>query len=280
MAHAEDVHSAPLYRYTGFKLFGLNFRTTMPTDNNSLPLLLDLRLRVRDSEEEEGQKDVRIDLRIHCSEIDGPDDAVVSVQLKKAALELELIGLDAVPNGRFGEPLRQNELVEKQTTTIRTNLEGKAAVHAGVDIAKLTPATLKLSADAVAEAKASSVYTSKQEVTEYRVKARGGDTWEVREPLTKNAPRQAPLDGTYLSDDVLCKVSRQKGANMMSVGVTAYARQRDMTLELTKGTFWQTYVNAGQEKLFKILVAKSLGLSGNKYAGIVKLSRSELEIED
>jgi hypothetical protein len=253
----------------------------MPTDNNCLPQLLDLRLRVVKCTKEEGQKDVRVDLRIGRSEIDGPEGAVISVQLKKATMDLELAGLDAVPKTRLGEPVRDIEIVEKQTTNVKTNVEGKVAMHAGVDIAKLNPASLRLSADATAEAKATSVHTTKQEITEYRVKARGGDTWEISEPRTKTSGMQEkPLDGTYLLDQVLCKVAPQNGANINSVGVTAYAKQRDITLELTKGNLWQTFVNTSQEKLFKILVAKSLGVAGNPYAGIVKLSRSETEIED
>jgi hypothetical protein len=67
---------------------------------------------------------------------------------------------------------------------------------------------------------------------------------------------------------------------MMSVSVTAYAKQRDLKLELLKGDLWQTFMSPGQQKLFKILVAKSLGQVGSEYAGIVKLSHSETEIED
>jgi hypothetical protein len=253
----------------------------MPIDDNPLPHLLELKLRVQTCEEEEGQKDVRTDLRIYCSEIDGPDGSVISVRLKKASLDLNLAGLEAVPNTRLGEPVRDIKLVEKQTNTVRTTLDGKVGVRAGLDITKLNPASLKLSADASAEAKATSLHTSKQEIAEYRVKARGGDSWEVAEPPTKTpGMEQAPLDGTYLLDRVLCRVAPQKGANMMSVSVTAYAKQRDLKLELLKGDLWHTFMSAGQEKLFKILVAKSLGQVGSKYAGIVKLSHSEVEIED
>ncbi|MBR0895782.1 hypothetical protein JQ616_12535 [Bradyrhizobium tropiciagri] len=253
----------------------------MPTDNNALPQLLELKLRVKACEEEEGQKEVRADLRIYCSEIDGPDDCVISVRLNRATLDLNLIGLDTVANSRLGEPVRNQKLVAKQTNTIRTTVDGKVAAHAGVDLAKLNPASLKLSADASAEAKVTSLQTSKQEIAEYTVKARGGDTWEVREPPTKGQGSEHPsLDGTYLLDDTLCRASPQRGANMMSVGLLAYAKQRDLKLELIKGHLWHTFMSAGQEKLFKILVAKSLGQMGSKYAGIVKLSHSEIDVED
>jgi hypothetical protein len=194
---------------------------------------------------------------------------------------MELSGLETLPKTRFGEPVRENKIVEKQSTNVTTTVDGKVGVHAGVDIAKLNPATLKLSTDATAQAKATSIRTSKQDNAEYLVKARGGDTWEVSEPKPKTAGvQQKPLDGTYLLDEVLCKVGPQKGANMMSVGMTAVARQRDMTLQLTTGNLWQTYVNTSQEKLFKILVAKSLGSAGDTYAGLIKLSKSEIDVED
>jgi hypothetical protein len=203
------------------------------------------------------------------------------VQLKRAMLEMELSGLETVPQSRFGEPVRENKVVEKLATNVKTDLEGKVAISAGLDISKLNPTTLKLTANGLAAAKATSVYTSKQEHTDYRVQARGGDTWEVCEPKTKaSGLQEQPLDGTYLSDEVLCKVAAQRGANMMTVSISAFARQRDMTLEITNGSLWQTYVNTSQEKLFKILVAKSLGQAGGPYAGLVKLSRSETDIEN
>jgi hypothetical protein len=253
----------------------------MPTDDNSLPRLLDLRVRVRECPKNEEHKDVRVDLRVDRAEIDGPDGAVISVQLQRATLSMDLSGLDAVPQTRFGEPVLENKVVEKQTTKVTTNLDGKVGLHAGADITKVVPVNLRLTADASAEAKAASVYTAKQEIAEFRVKARGGDIWEVSEPRTKTSGMEKrTLDGTYLSDEVLCKVSTQRGANMLSVGMTAFAKQKEMTLELKKGKLLHTFLTVGQEKLFKILVAKSLGLEGNPYAGIVRLSRSEFDIED
>jgi hypothetical protein len=253
----------------------------VPNDENSLPQLLDLRVRIANCTKVEGRKDVLVDLRIHRTEIDGPEEAVISVQLKRATLELDLAGLEAVPKTRLGEPVRENRIVEKQTTKVTTTLDAKVGVHAGLDITMLNLPSLKLSADATAEAKATSVHTAKQDIAEYRVKARPGDTWEVTEPRTKTSgTQQQPLDGTYLLDEVLCKVAPQKGANMMSVGVTAVAKQRDMMLELTKGNLWQTYVNTSHEKLFKILLAKSLCPAGNTYSGLIKLSRSETDIEN
>jgi hypothetical protein len=66
----------------------------------------------------------------------------------------------------------------------------------------------------------------------------------------------------------------------MSVGLSAYARQRDVAVALTKGSLRHNFINTNQEKLFAILIARSLGLVGSKYAGIVKFSKSEVELED
>lgn len=98
----------------------------MPADNNSIPHLLALTLRVQACEEER-QKDVRVDLRINCSEIEGPEDCVVSVRLRKVTLRLNLAGLDAVPNTLLGEPVREIKVVGKQTNTTRTTLDAKPA---------------------------------------------------------------------------------------------------------------------------------------------------------
>lgn len=253
----------------------------MGIDNNSLPELLDLRLRVQDCSKSEGRKDVRVDLRVNCVELDGPEGYVISVQLHKATLDLQLAGFDAVPNTRLGEPMRELEVKEKQTTKLTTSMEGRATAAAGVDVTKVVPATLKLSADATVQAKLASTYTAKEDITAYRVKARGGDTWEVSEPRLKTGKSElVPLDGTYLLDGVLCKLAPQRGANMKNVGVTAYVKQRDMKLGVSKGTVWQTYVSVSQEKLFNIFVAKSLGQMRAKYSGVVKLSHSETDVED
>lgn len=252
----------------------------MGTDNNSLPELLDLRLRIQECEKSESHKELRVDLRIYRADIEGPDECIISVALRKATLDLQLSGLEAVPNTRLGEPVRELQVTEKQTTKITTGMEGKATARAGVDVTKVVPATLSLSADATVKATASSTYTSKQDITAYRVKARGGDTWEVSEPQLKTNEKEAALlDGTYLSDAVLCNAKPTRGANLKSVGLTAYAKQRDLKLDISKATVWQA-VSLNQEKLFSIFVAKSLGQTGPKYSGLVKLSHSEIEVED
>ena len=252
----------------------------MSVDNNSLPHLLDLRLRLRSCGG--GESDVLVDLRIHRAEIDCPDNSLIAVEIKRATLDLELAGLDAVPRTRIGEPIRELQVIQKQATNIKAVASGKATASAGVDVTKVIPAHLKLSADATVEAKITSTTTSKQETAEYRVKARGGDTWEVSEPKMKTTAghSEAVLDGTYLDDETLCKVQTQSGANRTSVALTAYVRQRDVALTTAKGAFLHKFVNPSQEKLFNIFVVKSLGITGGKYAGIVKLSCSEIDIEN
>ena len=253
----------------------------MPPDNdNPLPRLLDLRLRVRDCEEVEGRKDLRVDLRIHRAEIDASEGTVISVELRKVTLGLGLDGFETLPTSHLGEPVKELEIVGKQVATVKTNIEGKATARAGLDLTQMNPVNLKLTAEAVIGAKATTTYTTKEDITAHLVKARGGDTWEVSEPRKQPGSAPPPLDGSYLVDRVLCKVTPQRGANMKRVVLEAYAKQRDMKLQIESGPLLQTFITVGQEKLFKILVARSLGLVGNKYAGVVKLSRSELEVED
>jgi hypothetical protein len=252
----------------------------MGTDNNSLPELLDLRLRVQDCSKPEGHKEIRVDLRVNRADFDGPDDSIISVAVQKTTLELQLSGLEAIPNTRLGEPVRELQVTEKQTTKVTTGMEGTATARAGIDVTKVVPATLSLSADAKVQAKVSSTFTSKQAITAFRVKARGGDTWEVSEPQLKTGEKEAPLlDGTYLSDAVLCNAKPARGANIKSVGLTAYAKQRDLKLDISRASVWQV-LGLNQEKLFSIFVAKSLGQVGSKYSGVVKLSHSEIEVED
>jgi hypothetical protein len=210
---------------------------------------------------------------------------MISVKLRKATLDLELTGLEPLSRTRLGEPLRELAVTEKQATNAKTVASGKVAAHAGISLTELVPANLRLSADAAIEAKVTVTTTSKADVSEYRVKARPGDTWEVSEPLLKTASgrvrdTQPVLDGTYLEDQTLCQVKQLPGANMLSVGLSASAKQRDIALDLTTQSFRHNFVNTSQKKLFNILIARSLGFVGPKYAGIVKLSSSEIEIED
>ncbi len=251
----------------------------MATDDNALPHLIDLRLRVKNADDSEC-KDVVADLRIHRTEIDCPDGALISIKLRKATLELDLTGLEPLPKTRLGEPVRELQIVEKQSTTVKTIAAGKVAAHAGLSLNQLVPANLSLAADATVETKATVTHASKADVAEFRVKARGGDTWEISEPLKHGAQGAPVLDGTYLEDSTLCKVQPQRGANNMGVGLSAYARQRDIVLSLAKSSLRHNFVNTNQEKLFAILIARSMGIVGSKYAGIVKFSKSELDLED
>jgi hypothetical protein len=82
------------------------------TDDNALPHLIDLRLRVKSSEASDS-KDIVVDLRVHRTEIDCPDGAVISIKLRKATLDLELTGLEPLPKTRLGEPVRELKVVEK-----------------------------------------------------------------------------------------------------------------------------------------------------------------------
>ena len=253
----------------------------MPVDDNSMPYLLDLRLRLETHGG--GERDVCVELRASPEEIDGPDGFILTIELKKVMLGLDLAGVEIVPQTRLGEPIREIQEVQKRTTSLKTAAAGHAKASAGLDLTSVVPAKLKLEADMSVEAKFASSTSSKQEISEYRIKARGGDTWEVAEISSKvpGAAFSVPsLDGTYLNGEMLCSVQEQSRANRVAVTLTAFVKQRDVKLTTRKGKLLQNFMSPNQEKLFNIFVKRSLGMSGGKYAGIVKLSRSEIEIEN
>ena len=249
-------------------------------DSNSMPQVVEVKLRLRPCTIISEAKDVVADLRVNRGEIDCPEGNLITVELKRVFLGLELTGLDTVPKTRLGEPIKEIKIVEKQSTTVKQTAEGKLTGQVGIDIKHLVEANFKLNAGGSVEAKATTTNTAKVDITQYRVKARGDDTWEVSEPEQKANRGSSVLDGTYLADDCLCKILPQSGSNMRGVELSAYAKQRDLSLKLSKNSLKQRFLNYNQERLFGILVAQSFGLVGPKYAGIVRLSMSEVILED
>jgi hypothetical protein len=119
-----------------------------------------------------------------------------------------------------------------------------------------------------------SVSTTKEE-RHILVMAKGNDTWDVCEPPWAENKR---LNSKYLNDDPLCLVTRQDRANLHTVDLVAYARQRDLCFDPTHNKLFGGLLTP-KDKLLGIVLAKAISYD-QPYKGIVSLSHVVIDVED
>lgn len=240
------------------------------SDKNAIPDLVELMVRVVHSVTDEGQKEIRSELRVQPAMLDGSNKLRFSVGLKRLMLSLDLSGLQPVPGSRHGEPIKDNQETREHTVSTEISVERRRAGGLGLKLALNSELSAKKD-DSQAVAEKGTVSTTEKQ-THYRVRARGNLTWEVSEP-----PWEMPiLDGTYLNDAVLCRVSNQDRANTKQVDLTAYAKQKDLLFTPEKaGVFRGT----NERKLLQVLLSKALAGS-ESFNGLVAFSRSEIDVEE
>jgi hypothetical protein len=136
-------------------------------------------------------------------------------------------------------------------------------------------AKLLLGGGRTTNAKTTVSTTSVESAPHIRVKARGNLKWEVTD-----SPSLGELDATYLDNAVLCKAIPNSGANAKDAQLTAYVKQKDTLLHLTKGGSPFAFPSHNHAKMLKILIAKALAASGTQYDGIITFSSAGVEIED
>jgi hypothetical protein len=248
----------------------------MGNDNNSLPDLLELLLKVVPSKGNDNDLAVSPELRITKGVVEGEKDICFEVALRRVTLSLNLDGLDPISGTRFGEPVKDNEAEGKRKTSHEVIKQGEA--HGKIGIA-LEPSKISGSLSAGAEAKATAKTvqstTSIEKLSHLKVKARPNLKWEITESTQLDE-----LDGTYLEGDPLCQVRAKTGANIRSIQLEANVMQRDVILRAHKGNCLISFRTATHEKMMKVLVAKALSRTDSKFNGMIQFSRSETEIED
>lgn len=245
----------------------------MSNDNNAVPDLLELLLRVVNSGTKAKIANLHVDMRIARVELECPDGLCFAVGLKRVWLSLDVTGLAPLPGSRYGEPTRPNETSLKQKFVSESTVESQTG-SAGELRLNASPGA-NINAKFGAKEKTKNSVTSTALSTHTKVKARANLKWEITE-----SPDLDHLDGTYLNDDVLCRASVLAGANSKSVQLDAYAPQKDVTLELKSHKNVFSWPSKNHEKMLKVLIAKAIAGSAVPYSGIVTLSRSGVEIED
>jgi hypothetical protein len=245
-------------------------------DRNSIPELVELTMVVSKAENTPDESNVHVDLRVSPTQLEGPDDLSISVSVKRVTLSLDLAGLHIAPHSRFGELLKPNIDVQEKTLKTEASIEGEIKGDAGFKVSATALPEINLSAGGKRTAKTTNSVSSTEKQTHVRVRARGNQTWDVTEPPWEDVKH---LDATYLNNDVLCKVRSQKGANVRSVQLTAFAKQKELVLSAKSKSVFQ-FRSTNHERLLKVLIGKALSSSSGEYNGIVTFSSSETDLED
>jgi hypothetical protein len=223
------------------------------------------------------ERNVHVDLRVQPAQIDGPDDLVFSVSVKRLSLNLNLGGLQIAPHSRFGELLKPNVDAHERTLKTETSIESELKGDAGLKVSATSLPEVSIGGGKKRISKAINSVSSIEKQNHVRVRARGNQTWEVTEPPWEEVKH---LDATYLNHDVLCKVRPQKGANARSVQLTAFAKQKELVLATAKSKLIFRLRSTNHERLLKVLIGKALSSSSGEYSGIVTFSNSEADLED
>lgn len=259
----------------------LDSASPMGNDTNSLPDLLELLLRVVPTKGKGKGKALNIspELRITKGIVDGEEDLCFEVAIKRVWLDLNLDGLDPISGTRFGEPVKDNGAEVKHKISHEVVKQGEAHADIGPSVAPSNVSgSLSGGARVKAAAKTVKSTTSTENILHLKVKARSNLRWEITE-----SPQLEELDGTYLvgmRGEPLCKVSSKTGANFRSVQLDAIVKQRDVIFRPQKKKRLISFLNPTQEKMMQILIAKALSGTKSKFNGLIKFSRSELEIEE
>jgi hypothetical protein len=246
-------------------------------DRNSIPGLVDMSLRASETQEGSGEIDLKAELQVNPVELDTHEGTTFTVAIKRLMLSLDLGGLDVVRGSRHGELVKDHVVTRERSLSAETVVSGKLSGDAGLKIGADLKPEINFSAGASRTATSTTSVKFSETDQHIIVRARGGMTWEVAEPQWLDAKH---LEATYLQNDTLCKVIAQPGANAQTAQLTAYAKQKDLTLKATKKAKLLRFKSANHEKLLKVLIAKALSSSGSQFNGIVTFSVSETVVED
>ncbi|MBZ9940155.1 hypothetical protein LB533_03450 [Mesorhizobium sp. BR1-1-13] len=251
---------------------------------NPLSQLVELKTHLLDDAEGQSQSLV-VELRANPQEVEDKI-GTISVEIREATLALDISGMEIVPKTRIGQSetavpaLRE---VHRETTiaTVRASSEGgKAGVSVGIT-ASGPEAGVQLGVAASDSSSASITRRDTEMIKDvfHPVRAQSGDRWKV------SMENGGALDATFLDGDVLCKLSRVKGANLVGVESRIVVKQKHINVKLDadKGFLSLRFPrSANQAKIMKVLINKSLNdKSGNAdFAGEITFSKSSSCDED
>lgn len=251
-------------------------------NENPVGDLVELKSRVSQDAEAGVHSDLEVELRVHPYEFED-SLGTISICFTQATLALELVGLEVVPNTKFGQPLVGQTMreIERETTsgtTTDTSKEAKGAV--GTKASALDAGgNLELSgATSSKQANSQTVKeTEKVQTKHMPVRAVGGNKWTI-------ASSDGSLDGVYLDYHRLCSLTPVWGGNRQAVTAELLVKQKHMrsTLEKREGVVNAIFQTVNQKRIAGILVAKSIHTETTSapYSGVLCLARSEASDEE
>jgi hypothetical protein len=176
----------------------------MNSNQNSLPDLIEVLMRVVNSNEED-HRDVRVELRVNSVSLVADDCLEFVVELDRANLSLDLDGFEVVPKSRYGEPTKSNDVAIERKLTNETVLQGEVSASLEGTVSSVPSGSFSGKVSGSAGTRSTESTSAQQTQNLLRVKARGNLRWEISEPTLQGS--SAALADSYLVDDVLCKIS-------------------------------------------------------------------------
>lgn len=238
-------------------------------NENPLIDLVELSTRLVAVEDSPGESELRVELRVHPAQLDGPENCQFDVSLKRLTLSLNVTGIKTVPGSHYGEPTRENEQINERTLSTEISLENKTAGGSGYKLSVNPELTLK--ADIGHTAKKKSTVSTTEKERHRDVEARGNLRWLVSRPHWEDQI----LDAKFLNDQTLCKITFKDRANNRSIVLTAFAKQKELDVHTPPG-FLRTI---NHRKNMKVLLSKALSLN-SPFDGYITFSKSVISFED
>jgi hypothetical protein len=247
----------------------------MNSNQNSLPDLIEVLMRVVNSNEED-HRDVRVELRVNSVSLVADDCLEFVVELDRANLSLDLDGFEVVPKSRYGEPSKSNDVAIERKLTNETVLQGEVSASLEGTVSSVPSGSFSGKVSGSAGTRSTESTSAQQTQNLLRVKARGNLRWEISEPTLQGST--AALADSYLVDDVLCKIKALPGANMLAVKLAAFASKRDIRVTPRSKLSRFSFKSRNHEAMLNAVIAKALSHSESN-GGILTFSIAEVFVE-
>lgn len=266
-----------------FKLLIWKF-SLRPFHKNQIPLLSEFKLSLFPDTERSSLDFLCVgELRFGKDEFE-ENGITYTVAVSRAFLNLQAEGMSIDPNSKYGEKIlppsvslaSSKSQKGKKTTSTSNKLRLQFNTNSGVAIDGGAGGTNENQSDG-------EFCSSTNEILEIpRVKAIGGDNWEVTEPLGQNG--EALLDGKYLNSTPLCQLTKSEKTNRhLAIGsVMIKARDFELGRANIKGVINRLKdLSTNKDNLLKIYLTKELGKNNDEpMPNSVVISTSESELHE
>ncbi len=219
----------------------------------------------------EGEESCICTLDLNQCEIEVGDDTYL-VGVKRAILQLDFDGFDFVPETRFSINNPPSIVETKRETSFESTVEGTASGSVGISNTIPTP---KFEASGSASAKKKSAQSQVVTDTMYKVQAKGGARWEIKE-----LESETPLSATYLNGEKMLQIVRKANQNRYVARATVWFSQKDLIFKKISEVRWYNWrtKERNEDKLLKLVAAKCIAKEfepGVNFKGRVMISAVE-----